>query len=464
MQNDKYAAHVYVNREVLSDKNIIRFSARVVFPDGAEIVKYLDAPNDREYNPNDDAMLLRVYPVLSILLDNGDTAFFDGKVSEGLLAGLYTANQYYNQLFNADDRLYHKINIVPAHEVPVEHKPLSKDSVIAFSGGVDASYLLLSHVRGLRGPRNTNIKTAIIFQNLEILSNDDEKYQNKFNICKETLEHFGIEAVHISMPGETQGFPQYKFNICAGLFLFANTRDYAYGLLGSGGFLLKDTRYTTDESTPLITDYLASRSFNCIEDGFDVTRTQKCKLIATEPIVMKNLITCFFTDYKNTVNCGHCIKCSRTVLNFWANGVHELTFINHVPSEKAIWKDTQKVFNSVSRELYWYYHDILDNTIESERKSYWYKKLKKHVYKRYRKSVYAFAFEPLVVAMYKIAAHIVPTAKWARSLKRRANMYPIKIREQNVLLDAPNSYTYQMDFSRYMHALKSDSIKAKNNG
>ena len=64
MQNDKYAAHVYVNREVLSDKNIIRFSARVVFPDGAEIVKYLDAPNDREYNPNDDAMLLRVYPVL----------------------------------------------------------------------------------------------------------------------------------------------------------------------------------------------------------------------------------------------------------------------------------------------------------------------------------------------------------------------------------------------------------------
>lgn len=53
MQNDKYAAHVYVNREVLSDKNIIRFSARVVFPDGAEIVKYLDAPNDREYNPND---------------------------------------------------------------------------------------------------------------------------------------------------------------------------------------------------------------------------------------------------------------------------------------------------------------------------------------------------------------------------------------------------------------------------
>ena len=41
---------------------------------------------------------------------------------------------------------------------------------------------------------------------------------------------------------------------------------------------------------------------------------------------------------------------------------------------------------------------------------------------------------------------------------------PIKIREQNVLLDAPNSYTYQMDFSQYMHALKSDSIKAKNNG
>lgn len=49
MQNDKYVAHVYVNREVLSDKNIIRFSARVVFPDGAEIVKYLDAPNSYTY-------------------------------------------------------------------------------------------------------------------------------------------------------------------------------------------------------------------------------------------------------------------------------------------------------------------------------------------------------------------------------------------------------------------------------
>lgn len=461
MTEIKYAARVSVGREVLTEKNIMRFFAKVIFPDGAEIVKYLDAPNDREYNPNDDAMLLRVYPVLSILLNDDDYAFFDGKVSEGLLAGLYTAGNYYHSVFNEENCLYHKINIIPREEVHVEPKPFAKDSVIAFSGGVDASHLLLTHVRGLCGPRNTNIKTAIVFQNLEILSQDDEKYQRKFNICKETLAHFGIETVKIDMPGEAQGFMQYKFNICSGLFLFANTQNYAYGMLGSDGKDFRNIHFTCDESTPLITDNIASKAFWTREEGFEYTRTQKCKLLSTEPIIMKNLMTCFFTDYSDIINCGHCVKCSRTILNFWANGVHELPFIKGDISTKVILKNTKKILKKCQFGTWHFYKDIVDNTIDSEKKSYWYKKLKKYVYKRHWNTILSFLFEPIIVSFYRTLSHLAFSSKTAKKFKYKAKLYSINIRENNVLLERSIKYEQQINFSKYMHWIKYESLKNK---
>ena len=57
MDNNSYAAIIHPKREIIGD--VIKFHAIIKFAEGYTITKTLEAPNDREYNPYDDSMLLR---------------------------------------------------------------------------------------------------------------------------------------------------------------------------------------------------------------------------------------------------------------------------------------------------------------------------------------------------------------------------------------------------------------------
>lgn len=357
----KYAATVIPSRIKISDETI-RFQATIKFANGTEIIRYMDAPANRQWNPNDDAILCRAYTTLMIYLNNGDNVLFDGAVSEGLLRHLRLINEYYNTVYNYQDKLCHLVNVVAREEVPVGAPHLSKKSVIAFSGGVDASFSLLQHKLGLCGASNTDITTALVINGLEIVSGDHEKYQRINAKLKETLNHFDVEMVEIFMPPEEINSFNYMWNLCGAMHLFANTPDeIVYGLVGSAGGSWNN-EHTYLEEPPITVNNFASRAFQVFTDGENFTRMQKCKLIATNPVLMQNLRVCFDSDGSNGLNCGRCPKCVRTAINFIANDVHDLPFLAHVPDSKDLRKRLSKMIKKSEDALHYvFWQDVYEN-------------------------------------------------------------------------------------------------------
>lgn len=456
MDKNNYKAVVYPKREIIGD--VIKFHAVINFAEGYTITKTLEAPNDREYNPYDDAMLLRAYPVIAILLKDGDKVYFDGTLSDGLLSTLRTANEYYHECYNGRGELYHLIDVIAKEEAPIKTPPLAKDAVLAYSAGVDANYALLSQKKELCSAKNVNIKTAIVLNNLEVLSSDT-KFNNKKQICDKVLEHFGVEQVNITLTDEVPGYIRYMWNLSSALYLFANTGNYSTALIGSGGGTQQGLWFGSDENNCIFTNVFASKALQVREEATNTSRTKKCKLLASDQIIMENLITCFKPDFKDELNCGYCGKCVQTILNFWANGIYDLpTFPNLI--KRKFYKKIKKLIINCNPTDFIFYQDILNCTIDSEKNKDWYLLVKKCVVRRRIKSLLDFYKIPFLYISYRIKSLLLFTPPLQNQAFQRYSDSILKIKDDNVNIE--KSYDYFIGQRGLIAQMKDEKEQAIN--
>lgn len=450
--NKEYAARVEPLREVSQDGKWMRFGAHIIFSDGTSLTRWLEAPNDREYNPNDDMILMRAYPYLSTMLKNGDFVYFNGRLTEGVHAALHHAMQYYHNHWNNGDALYHMVNVDVREEVAANVKPFNNESVIAFSGGVDAAHALLAHKMKTQGALNTDIKTAIMIMGIEV-ETSQEKIDKKVRLCKETLGYYGVELVCVNLPDYHTGMCRYMWNVCGALFLFANTGKYAWGLIGSGGEDLRHIWFSNNEEKATLLDRFTCKSFAVRMEGSCESRTSKCRLIANSDICMKNLMTCFaFGKQKN--GCGRCRKCVRTILNFRAIGKDVSEYFDPIEEAELLQLMKTHVL-SASPANWFFFKDILDKANQEEREKEWYKYLEKLVYKRWRRSVMEFAWEPLVLFYYRMREHIVRSERKKAKYRWKRENYSLRIRENNVNYEKPFDFLLgQQYFAYHVRELK----------
>ncbi len=452
-----YAAKITPKREISG--NIIKFHAEIEFAEGYHITKSIEAPNDREYNPYDDAILLRAFSTVAILLKDGDKVYFDGVVSDGLLSTIRIANEYYHECYNGRGELYHLIDVIVKEEKPIKTTPLSKDAILAYSAGVDANYSLLTHKRGLCGARNVNIKTAVVLHNLEVMTSD-EKFNNKQQICKNVLDHFGVEQVNITLTNEAQGYIRYMWNLCSALYLFANTGNYTTALIGSGGGTQQGLWFGSDENNCIFTNVFASKALQVREDATNTSRTKKCKLLATEPIIMQNLITCFKPDFKEDLNCGYCGKCVETILNFWANGIYDLPTFPQLNKRKFLRKIKKRIMRSGTTDFV-FYQDILNCALDSEKSKDWYKLVQKYVRKRRIKSLLDFYKIPFLYLIYRLKLLFSWTSKQRNKTHQQYFDWIQKIKDNNVNIE--KSYDYYLGQRALIAQMKSEKEQALQN-
>lgn len=376
-EKTKYAAVVDVSRKEIDNGKYIRFAADVRFANGAVITKYMDVPPPhtctQEYNPNDDMQLLLVYPTLMTLLNNGDAVLFNGKLTDGLLRGAWATNEYYNNI--ATD--FHLINIECKNIVPALLPAGACDSVLAYSGGVDANYSLVSHKRGLVGAKNTNIRVAVSVCGLALGMSETDKFNEYAKYQESVLSEYGVDFLPVFIPQEGPIDLQYMWKLAAALHLFANVGNFAYGLIGSDGTDYLHIHLSTFADNPMSTDDLSSRAFRVFTDGQNKSRVEKCEILASEPTIMKNLMVCFDSDIKQNLNCGYCVKCVRTILDFWALGVYDLPFLSRPLNMKRFYRAVKTVVAESSPEGFFFYLDVVRRTKKSERNKYWYRFLKK---------------------------------------------------------------------------------------
>ncbi len=237
-----------------------------------------------------------------------------GTVSRSLLANL---EDYVDVWHCWDESRYGRIEVGAAREADGQVGG-GAEAVCSFSGGVDASFTVLRHVKGLAGRRSRKIGAAILVQGFDIPLGDTAGFEGAFARAAETLRNYGVPLVPVVTNWRDNGLDWfYAFGSAAISCLHLFQRRFRSGLIAGA------ENYAYQGSTgahPLIDRMLGSSSFEIIHDGAGFTRSQKIALLANEPPLLRGLRVCW-EGARRDRNCGACEKCIRTILNFRAMGL-----------------------------------------------------------------------------------------------------------------------------------------------
>jgi hypothetical protein len=217
-------------------------------------------------------------------------------------------------------KMYHPVDIIC--EVSGDRLPNANAVGTGVSGGVDSFYTLIT---------NTSLKTPHynlthgMYCDMAMYGNhagegEQQRYEMASNICRE----MGIEPLKLSS------------NICIDVYRIAHdavvTFMFASAILAlqklfsvyyiSSAYSFSDFG-VNPHSCPqfdLLSVYcFSTETLSFFSTGGAVGRLQKVKRIANSPVVQKHLNVCV-TPINNQRNCSRCSKCSRTMLELYANG------------------------------------------------------------------------------------------------------------------------------------------------
>jgi hypothetical protein len=217
-------------------------------------------------------------------------------------------------------QVYRHIDLIP--DAVVAERPRSDRTIQAFSGGVDATFTLISNKFLNKERGGYDISAALLVHGFDIGYNDAEGFAKHADRVRETLGHVGVELKIVrtnSMLLRLQDWlDSVPLQLTACLHQFSN--HYGTALVSSAEPY--DALCLPLGSNP-ITDHLLSGDLQTIVHyGAGCSRTQKVEAIAAFPFFADRLQVCWEGGSAHE-NCGRCEKCLRTRLNFAAVGNNE---------------------------------------------------------------------------------------------------------------------------------------------
>lgn len=212
-----------------------------------------------------------------------------------------------------------RVDIDVAEERSEQSMAPPNSALVAYSGGVDASFTLFRHLAGVAGRNNRSPMGALLVHGMDIPLHELEMYEHAAGRTERMLAGTGVELVRVRSNTRQLKQPwEDSFGLQLSSVFVALQGSYRYGLRGSGEPY--DALVLPWGSTPL-TDRLASTACMALEhDGSDTDRTEKVAWLARHTGACDLLRVCWEGEDKS-VNCGECEKCTRTMLNFWATGL-----------------------------------------------------------------------------------------------------------------------------------------------
>jgi len=241
-----------------------------------------------------------------------------GSVSAELLSNLTEFCDFWN---NCLPELFKKIDVV-CESIESEEgvRPVNK-AIAAFSGGLDATFLVWRHIKKKAGYRTQPLSCCAMIHGFDIPLSNDEFFNMSFSIAKKTLETVALPLIpirtnirqviqidwlysHTSTLVSSLQFLKSKFD----LTLIASTQPYNELVIPWGSF-------------PLTDHLLSSNCFKVMHDGAGYSRPEKAQCIAEWTDGIANLRVCGYTEYIRSLNCKRCEKCLKTMADFAVNGL-----------------------------------------------------------------------------------------------------------------------------------------------
>ncbi len=215
----------------------------------------------------------------------------------------------------------------------IDGTPDTDGTLMIYSGGMDSSFSVYRHYRGLIGRRSRRITAALMVLGFDIPLAEAGEFAAAFDNSRRMLESIGVDLWSM-----TTNFREVveDWNPGHGTAIAACAHCFA-GHFGTT--LIASTAPARFLDSPwgshVITDrLLSSDRLRVMTDGEDAGRVDKAVLVSEWPEAMRRLRVCFLSERRDR-NCGKCSKCVLTALAFMANGLPVPSSLPH-PSPRQI--------------------------------------------------------------------------------------------------------------------------------
>ena len=269
-------------------------------------------------------------------------------------------------------RAWRGLNVIKIDaETEPDAGPIDGPSLACFSGGVNSAFTLYRYAGKRRDRRAHAGLTALMVHGFDIPVDDAEGFGRAAERAQQMLESINVPLIVMRTNVRTI-FPDWELShgtaVAAALTLLS--RKFSTGLIPSTGTY--HLPLIPWGSTPLTDPMLGSRNFEIFHDGAGASRLEKIRLLCNWPEGMKRLRFCFANTPPDG-NCGRCMKCILTALEFRCAGVEPGCFAEPVTDEmilEALDRYEPNPFGD------FYFHEVLETALAEGRTDAWVPKLK----------------------------------------------------------------------------------------
>jgi len=270
-------------------------------------------PDAPEQEPNANFAVVAALPTAMSL---GRPLHVRGEVDANFLA---TMEEYMAAWCRWRPDLFQPVAI-SADVERAQRAPAAAGAIMAFSGGLDSTFALHAHKRGLLGRRQQDIQAAVLIQGFDIPLDDANAFEIARGHVKAILDAYGVRLnvvrTNWQKPFCVKWGMTHVLGIAAVLHLFH--RQFGGGVIADD--VAYDTQVTPWSSNAITNQMLGCGGFAIRTTGASWSRTEKTGAVATNPVVLNHLRVCYERPELGG-NCGECEKCIRTKLNFHAVGI-----------------------------------------------------------------------------------------------------------------------------------------------
>lgn len=239
----------------------------------------------------------------------------DGPVSRSLLANMEEFQEAWAAWVPAQ---YATVPVTAAREIECDPAPADR-GVFAFSGGIDATYALLRHVKGKTGRRNVDPAVAVLMRGFDIGLGDDEGFATASDRARVMLDklHTPLATVETNWKRDLcfDWELEHAAGITACLAQFSGLAGNAI-LGGDEGYEFSNMPWG---SNPITNALMSSSTFKIRTEGMGYSRSRRLAFIVDNSDLAPLLRVCWEAGHTGR-NCGRCEKCIRSQLNFRATG------------------------------------------------------------------------------------------------------------------------------------------------
>ncbi len=260
-----------------------------------------------------------VIAFLFLMMQERRDVMVEGVVSPSLLANL---DQYMGLWRMWLPEKYQPVTIRAREEAEAPAPEPSGQTIMPFSCGIDSCYTLLRHRQGSIGRRARQVTAAMVLHGFDIWldqENAQGMYDGLLGDARTMLN--SVDVACIPVVNNFHDLPvtwahSFGTHLLAALRLLGGRFDTA--------MLANDVPYNRLGiiwgNHPIGSPFLCSTNFQVVDDGAEITRAEKIKLLTQWPEAMRHLRVCF-TNPGSHANCCRCEKCVRTILAFRVAGV-----------------------------------------------------------------------------------------------------------------------------------------------